>query len=102
MRNNPVVLLVLVNVLVIGFYGVLAFSDLNTRTYSINSHSTTRVVSVEYGVLSYRPTYQYYDRGQDQVMVTQGSWTFDFFQFAILVMAIVDIRWFYVNKQKLK
>ena len=36
MRINPVVLLVLVNVLVIGFGGVLAFSDLNNRTYSTN------------------------------------------------------------------
>ena len=102
MRFSPVVLLILVNVLVVGFFGVLAFSDLNIRNYSTISHSTTRVVSVEYGVLSYRPTYQYYDRGQDQVIVTQGSWTFDFFQFAVLVMAIVDIRWFYINKQKLK
>ena len=101
MRRNAAVLLVLVNVLVVGFCGVLAYSDLNTRVYSIKSHSTTRVVSVEYGVLSYLPTYQYYDRGQDQVMVTQGSWTFDFFQFAVVVMVIVDIRWFYVNKQKL-
>ncbi|MCW4022133.1 MAG: hypothetical protein NWF02_03085 [Candidatus Bathyarchaeota archaeon] len=101
MRINPVVLLVLANVLVIGFGGVLAFSDLNTRTYSIRAHSTTRVVSVEYGVLCYRPTYQYFDRGQDQVMVAQGSWSFDFLQFAILVMAIVDVRWIYFNKQSL-
>jgi hypothetical protein len=99
MRINPVVLLVLVNFLVIGFGGLLSFSDLNTRTYSTVSHSTTRVVSVECGVLCYRPTYQYFDRGQDQVMVTQGSWSFDFLQFAILVMAIVDVRWIYVNKQ---
>ncbi|MCW8802413.1 MAG: hypothetical protein OQK81_03570 [Candidatus Bathyarchaeota archaeon] len=101
MRINPVVLLVLVNVFVIGFGGVLAFSDLNTRTYSTLTHSTTRVVSVEYGVLSYRPTYQYYDRGPAQVVVVQGSWTFDFLQFAIFVMAIVDVRWIYVNKQSL-
>ena len=99
MRINPVVLLVLVNALVIGVGGVLAFSDLNTRVYSTSSHSTTRVVSVEYGVLSYRPTYQYFDRGQDQVIIAQGSWTFDFLQFAILVMTIVDIRWIYINKQ---
>lgn len=101
MRNNPVVLLVLVNVLVIGFCGVLAFSDLNLRAYSTNSHSTTRVVSVEYGVLCYRATYQYYDRALDQVMITQGSWTFDFLQFAVLVIVIVDIRWFYGNRQEL-
>lgn len=101
MRINPVVLLVLVNVLVIGFGGVLAFSDLNNRTYSTITHSTTRVVSVEYGVLSYRPTYQYYDRGASQVVIVQGSWTFDFFQFAILIMVIFDIRWIYVNKQSL-
>ncbi len=99
MRISPVVLLVLVNIFVIGVGGVLAFSDLNTRAYSTISHSTTRVVSVEYGVLSYRPTYQYFDRGQDQVIIAQGSWTFDFLQFAILVMAIVDIRWIYINKQ---
>lgn len=99
MRINLVVLLIAVNVFVIGFGGVLAFSDLNTRTYSTNSHSTTRVVSVEYGVLSYLPTYQYFDKSQDQVMLTQGSWTFDFLQFTILVMAIVDVRWIYVNKQ---
>jgi hypothetical protein len=52
MRTNPVVFLIAVNVFVIGFGGGLAFSDLNTRTHSTISHSTTRVVSVEYGILS--------------------------------------------------
>ena len=100
MRISPVVLLVLVNVLVIGLGGVLAYSDLNIRVYDVKNHLSTRVVSVEYGVLSYRPTYQYYDIPQDKVMVTQGSWSFDFLQFAVIVMAVVDVRWIYVNRQE--
>jgi len=100
MRGNTVVLLVIVNVLVIGFGGLLAYSDLNIRMYDVKSHLNTQVVSVEYGVLSYCPTYQYFDRGLDQIVITQGSWTLDYLQLAILVMAIIDVRWIYVNKQK--
>jgi len=100
MRWNAVVLLVVANVLVIGFGSLLAYSDLNVRTYDVKSHLNTQVVSVEYGILSYCPTYQYYDKTQEQVMVTQGSWTLDYLQLAILVMAVVDIRWIYVSKQK--
>ncbi|WNZ29704.1 MAG: hypothetical protein IAX21_02200 [Candidatus Bathyarchaeota archaeon] len=101
MRINPLVLLVAVNVLIIGFCGVLVYSDLNMREYDIKNHLSTRVVLVEYSILSYRPTYQYFDIKQQQVIVTEGSWTLDYLQVSSLFMAVVDIRWIFANKQKL-
>ena len=102
MRLKYVGLLVAVNVLVIGFCWLLVYSDLNMRAYDFKTHLSTRVVSVEYGVLSYRPTYQYYDNSQNKIVTTEGSWTLDYFKLASIIIAIIDVRWIYVNRQELE
>jgi hypothetical protein len=99
LMNRALVLLVAVNVLVVAFGGLFAYSDLYMRTYETRSHTNTRVVSVEYGLLVYRPTYEYYDIKPEVTRISRGSWAFDFFQLAIFVMVIADIGWYLAKRQ---
>ncbi len=93
MNRNFIVLFVAVNVLIIGLGGFLAYSDLYMREYSVRSHTNTEVIEVEYFPLGYLPTYEYYDKGLEKTVVSRGSWTLDFFQISVLVMAIADVMW---------
>lgn len=100
--NRALVLLVAVNVLVIAFGGLFAHSDLYIRNYETRSHTNTRVVGVEYGLLVYRPTYEYYDIRPEITRISPGSWAFDFFQLSVLIMAIADVVWIYFKRKELK
>ena len=100
MNRNFIVLFVAVNVLTIGLGGFLAYSELYMREYSVRSHTNTEVIEVEYSPLGYTPTYEYYDNGLKKTVVTRGSWTLDFFQLSILIMAIADVMWFLSQKNK--
>ena len=98
--NRALVLFVVVNVLVVACGGLFAYSDLYMRNYETRSHTNTRVVGVEYGLLAYRPTYEYYDIRPEVTQVVRGSWAFDFFQLSILVMAIADVVWIYFKRKE--
>jgi hypothetical protein len=104
MKRNFVVLFVAVNVLILVFGGFLAYSDLYIRKDTSRYHENTTLVDVEYSPLAYRPTYQYYEVDQNKepmyVVVTEGSWTLDFFQLSIIVTAIVDLLWLLYIRQK--
>jgi hypothetical protein len=96
MKRNFVVLFVAVNVLVVVCGGFLAYSDLYIREYSIRTHSDTAVIDVEYSLLVYRPTYEYYQDsgGALTYVVSVGSWTLDFFQLSIVVAVVASLLWF--------
>ena len=100
MNRNFIVLFIAVNVLIVGLGGFLAYSDLYNREYSVRSHTNTEVIEVEYSPLGYRPTYEYYDITPKKTVVIRGSWTLDFFQVSILVMAVADVIWILSKKQK--
>ena len=100
MNRNFIVLLIAANVLIIGLGGLLAYSDLYAREYSGWTHTNTEIIEVEYSPLGYRPTYEYYDVQPNKTVVTHGSWTLDFFQVSVLVMAIADVIWFISNKKR--
>jgi hypothetical protein len=95
MNRNFIVLFVAVNVLIMALGGFLAYSDLYMREYSTRTHENTTVIEVEHSPFGYRPTYEYYEvRGGETIyVVSEGSWTLDFFQLSIIVMAIVDLLW---------
>lgn len=92
----------LLNILTISLGAFLAYSDLNLRQYDTREHLNTTVTDVEYSVLFYRPTYEYYDKRPAKIMETTGSWTFDFFQSSIFLMAIVDVSLIYSHHKKEK
>jgi len=93
MNRNLLVLIVAVNVLIISLGGILAYYDLYMREYDRRTHESTRVIEVEYYPLGYRPTYEYYEISLKKIVVTRGSWTLDFLQISVLVMAIADVIW---------
>ena len=100
--NRALVLLVAVNVLVIAFGGLFAYSDLYLREYDTRWHLNTKVIAVEYGPLAYRPTYEYYDITPQKTVITHGSLTLDFFQLSILIMAIADVVWIYSKRKEIE
>jgi len=100
MNRNFIVLFVAVNALIIGLGGFLAYSDLYMREYSGRSHTNTEVIEVEYSILGYTPTYEYYDNGLEKTVVTRGSWTLDFLQVSVLIMVIADVMWLLSQKNK--
>ena len=75
-------------------------SDFYMRNYETRSHTNTRIVDVEYGLLAYRPTYEYYDITPQKTVITRGSLTLDFFQLSILIMAIADVVWIYFKRKE--
>jgi hypothetical protein len=103
MKRNSIVLFVAVNVLILVFGGFLAYSDLYIRKDTSRNHENTTLIDVEYSLLAYRPTYQYTEIINYEpayIVVTEGSWTLDFFQLSIIVMAIVDLLWLLYIRQK--
>ena len=100
MNRNFVVLLFAINVLIITSGGFIAYYDLYMREYSGYTHENTQIIEVEYYPLGYRPTYEYYDVYPKKIVVTRGSWTLDFFQLSIIIMAVVDILWLLSKRQK--
>ena len=102
MNRDFVVLIVAVNIFVVAIGGFLAYSDLYLRTYTGATHSDTHVVEVEYVPLGYIPTYEYYEPANSRTMISQGYWTLDFLQAAILTMAIIDITWIYIKQKETK
>jgi hypothetical protein len=95
MKRSFVVLFVAVNVLIVALGAFIAYSDLYMKEYSRRTHENTAVIEVEHSPFGYRPTYEYYEvRGGETIyVVSEGSWTLDFFQLSIIVMAIVDLLW---------
>jgi hypothetical protein len=102
MKRNFVVLFVAVNVLILTFGGFLAYSDLYTREYSRRTHEDTALIGVEYLPLAYRPTYEYYEarNGETTYVVSEGSWTLDFFQSSIIITVIGSLLWLLSTRQK--
>jgi hypothetical protein len=104
MKRNFVVLFVAVNVLIVALGGFLAYSDLYTRKDMSDTHENTTLVGVEYSPFAYRPTYEYVETTRNGEplfdVVTEGSWTLDFFQLSIIVTAIVDLLWLLHIRQK--
>ena len=96
MNRNFIILFCIVNLLVIGFGGFVAYSDLYLRNYSSRYQFDMKVTQVEYFPLVYRPTYDYYYGASisDSIhIVAKGSWSLDLFQFSILIMVIADLFW---------
>ncbi|PVX23534.1 MAG: hypothetical protein CW691_10380 [Candidatus Bathyarchaeum sp.] len=100
MNRNFVMMAIVVNVLVVVFGGVLSYSDVNSKTYTGSAHQNTQIIDVEYSPLMYRATYQYYDMKDQQTVVTVGSWSLDFLQVSILVIAVADLLLLLFEKQK--
>ena len=90
MNRNFVVLFVAANVLMIALGGFLAYSDLYMRRDISRHHENTQLIGVEYSLLCYRPTYEYDEvvSGEPVYIVSEGSWTLDFFQSSIIVAAV--------------
>jgi len=87
MDRNFVVLFVAVDILILALGGFFVYSDLYIRKDTSRNHENTTVTEVEYSLLSYRPTYEYYEVVAGEaayVVVTTGSWTLDFFQLSIM------------------
>jgi hypothetical protein len=95
MNRKFVVLFVAVNVLVVALGGFLAYSDLYVREDVSRTHENTTVIGVEYFPLGYRPTYGYYEviGRKTTYVVSEGSWTLDFFQLSIVVVIIGILLW---------
>jgi hypothetical protein len=102
MKRNFVVLFVAVNVLIVALGGFLAYSDLYIREDTSRTHENTTVIGVEYSLLAYRPTYEYYEvgNGETAYVVSEGSWTLDFFQVSIIIMVIGSLLWHLSTRQK--
>jgi hypothetical protein len=103
MSPKFIVLFVVVNVLILALGGSLAYSDLYIRKDSSRNHENTKLIGVEYSLLSYRPTYQYTEIINYEpayVVVTDGSWTLDFFQLSIITVAIVSSLYILYMRQK--
>ena len=100
MDRNLVVLFIAINVVVVAFGGILSYADVYMKNYTGTSHENTEITDVEYGLLVYRVTYQYYDVKQKETAVTVASWTLDCLQLSILVVAVVDLLWVLFEKQK--
>jgi hypothetical protein len=102
MKRNFVVLFVAVNVLMVALGGFLAYSDLYMRKDMSSYHENTTLIEVEYFPLGYRPTYEYYEvrNGETTCVVSEGSWTLDFFQLSIVIAVIGSLLWHFSTRQK--
>ncbi len=105
MIRDFIILFFVVNILVIGFGGFIAYSDLYLREYSSRYQHDMKIMEVEYLPLVYRPTYDYYygisPQGAEHI-VSKGSWSLDLFQFSILIIVIVDLFWINFERKKIR
>ncbi|HDQ05417.1 MAG TPA: hypothetical protein ENN36_01680 [Candidatus Bathyarchaeota archaeon] len=101
MDRNFVVLFVAVDILILVLGGFFVYSDLYMREYGARTHRNTTVIGVDYSLLSYRPTYEYYEviGGETKYVVSAGSWALDFFQLSSIVVA-VSLLWLLYMRQK--
>jgi len=103
-NNNLVFLIISVNILVIGFGALIAISDLYLRQNTGYTQIDRKLIGVEYLPLGYRPTYEYYlhqnSSAEFQYVVSEGSYTLDFLQLSIVIMAIFDALWFLIERKK--
>ena len=98
-------LFVAVNILIIGLGGLIAYYDLYLREYSSRYQYDMKVTKVEYLPLVYRPTYDYsYGNSPQELehIVSEGSWSLDFFQLSIIIMVIADLAWISFERQQKK
>ena len=104
MNRNFIILFSIINILVIGFGGFIAYSDLYIRKESSYTIINSTVIHVEYLPFAYRPTYEYYIGSTDtpERIVSNGSYTLDFFQFSILIMIIADLFWINFERKKIR
>ena len=102
MKRNFIVLFVALDILILVLGGFLAYSDLYMREYSRRTHENTTVIEVEYFPLGYRPTYEYYEvrNGETTYVVSEGSWSLDFFQLSIIITVIGSLLWLLYIRQK--
>jgi hypothetical protein len=100
MNHKFFTLFIAVNVLIVTLGGFLAYSDLYLREYDTRWHANTKVIDVEYAPLVYRPTYEYYDIYPEKTVVSLDSWTVDFFQLSIIIMAIADLVWISSKRER--
>jgi hypothetical protein len=101
MDRNFIVLFAVVDILILVVGGFLAYSDLYLRRDTSRNHAGTSLINVEYSPLAYRPTYEYTEivnREPSYVVVTEGSWTLDFFQISLIVVA-VSLLWLLSTRQ---
>jgi hypothetical protein len=101
MNHKVFTLLIIANVVIVTFGGFLAYSDLYLRKYDTRWHANTTVIDVEYVPLVYRPTYKYYDIRPGKTVVTIGSWSVDFFQLSIIIMAIADLGYISSKRERI-
>lgn len=103
MSHKFIVLFVVVNVLILAVGGFLVYSDLYIREDTGRYHENTTLVDVEYSPFAYRPTYQYYELDQNKepmyAVVTEGSWTLDFFQLSIIAVIASSLYIYLQNKR---
>ena len=104
MNRNFILLFIVINALVIGFGGFITYSDLYLREENSYSIINSTVINVEYLPFGYRPTYEYYIRSTDapEQIVSEGSYTLDFFQFSILIVVISDLFWINFERKKIR
>jgi hypothetical protein len=86
MNKKTLGLILLVNIVVISLGALAVYYDLWMRQYSSYPYEPIRPIKVEWYFLGYRATY--IESGGAEV---QGSWTLDYLQLSIILMAIVDI-----------
>jgi hypothetical protein len=103
MDRNFVVFFVAVDILILVFGGFFAYADLYMRQDTSRYHENTTLIDVAYSPLAYRPTYQYteVDVHQEPLyeVVTEGSWTLDFFQISVIAV-VVTLLWILATRQK--
>ncbi|MEJ2280422.1 MAG: hypothetical protein P8X97_00660 [Candidatus Bathyarchaeota archaeon] len=105
MNRDFIILFLVVNVLVIGFGGFIAYSDLYLREYSSRYQHYIKVTEVDYLPLVYRPTYDYYygvSTHDAEHIISKGSWSLDLFQFSILIMVLADLFWINFERKKIR
>ena len=92
--------------MVIGFGAIIAISDLYLRQNKGYTQIDRKLIGVEYLLLGYRPMNEYYIRQSSSLelhcVVSEGSYTLDFLQLSIVIMAIVDTLWFLIEREKTK
>ena len=104
MNNNLVFLIISVNILVIGFGAIISISDLFLRQNTGYTQIDRKLIGVEYLPLGYRPTYEYYlsqnSSAELHHVVSEGSYTLDFLQLSIVIVAIADALWVFIERKK--
>lgn len=86
MDRKTLAFLLLVNAVVISFGALIVYYDLWMRRYSSPPYELIKPIKVDWYFLGYHPTYRTYDG-----YVLRGSWTLDFLQLSVIVMAIADV-----------